>query len=460
LQGITIPLRGFDNFFPLVTISHSFRTAACRMRHLFHAVAAVVLLGCTASAQPIHQASPLGLDLTWTLPLGSMLAASPAYDETQAYVPLGDGRLVAVSLVQGRIAWTARQPSSIAPAAGDGLVFVGAGAEIVALSAAEGVERWRFTLESPMAVPLRWDGAWLLACDETGQVHALRTSDGERIWQRELGVVAHRIPTAGMERLYVPLRDGRIVALELGSGEIAWERKLGGPPTEVLLAGDRLFVGSDDNFFYSLVARNGSVRWRWRTGGDLVGAAVVDRNSVFFTSRDNLLRALHISRGWQQWTRNLETRPASGPLFLRDQVLVAGIAPDIHFYARRDGSPTGALVAPDELAAPPHVRPRAGLGSPSIVVATVDGSLVAFGVPVDPPAVPLSTVPGRPWPPEQLDGLERSHPAGAGELSNCSLMTAERRLTPSTIRSGVGAENESRIKFAPLPSTKKALPVT
>ena len=62
-------------------------------------------------------------------------------------------------------------------------------------------------------------------------------------------------------------RYGRVVALEVSNGTQVWERRLGGPPNDMLALDDRIYVGSDDNFFYCLLASNGDVAWRWRTGG-------------------------------------------------------------------------------------------------------------------------------------------------------------------------------------------------
>ena len=52
-------------------------------------------------------------------------------------------------------------------------------------------------------------------------------------------------------------------------------------------------------------------------------------------------------------------------------------------------------------------------------------------------------------------------PAAAAVTASSSAATAApSRRTPSRIRSGVGAENDSRTRFFPLPSTKNASPAT
>ena len=105
-----------------------------------------------------------------------------------------------------------------------------------------------------------------------------------------------------------------------------WERKLGGPPNEILAIDDRLFVGSNDNFFYCLETKDGAVDWRWRTGADVVSKPMADRDHVYFVSLDNVLRSLNRRNGVQQWKKPLPFRPAWPPLQAADAVVVAGIS--------------------------------------------------------------------------------------------------------------------------------------
>jgi outer membrane protein assembly factor BamB len=175
--------------------------------------------------------------------------------------------------------------------------------------------------------------------------------------------------------VYVPLADGRVVALALATGDPIWERKLGGSAADVLALEDRLFVGSKDNFFYCLDSAKGKVKWRWRTGGDIAGAAVVDESRVYFLSLDNVLRALQRGNGVLQWQRPLPTRPSWAPLLMGDVLLVAGVSPDLRGYGTKDGQPVGDLAAGAELLAPPHYV-AAGPGTdttPMLVILSSDG---------------------------------------------------------------------------------------
>ena len=333
------------------------------------------------------------LEQMWSVDLGAP-AAWPAYDATQAYVPVRDGQLVAISLATGRVRWTADQPTQLPPATGDRSVFVASGESIHALDTGSGVTRWRMNLDSSISAPLFWDTGWLIAALENGDLLALRDRDGQEIWRSQLPGSVRIPPSIAGERLFVPLEDGRVVGLDLNSGEPVWEQTLGGSPARIL-ALDDLFVGSTDNFFYCLSQRDGSVKWRWRTGADIIGPATVDEDRVYFLSLDNVLRALDRDTGVQRWTRPMPTRAATGPLPTGSVLLVSGVSPEIRSYRLIDGEPAGIYRAPAELAAPAHVVRHPLPEGPRLVILTGEGQLVGLRRGPGPSLVALDYLPGR-----------------------------------------------------------------
>jgi outer membrane protein assembly factor BamB len=58
------------------------------------------------------------------------------------------------------------------------------------------------------------------------------------------------------------------------------------------IAENVVYVGSVDQYLYSLDARSGNLRWRFRTGGPITSAPVVVKDIVYVTSTDRLIYAL------------------------------------------------------------------------------------------------------------------------------------------------------------------------
>ena len=304
--------------------------------------------------------------------------------------------MVAYDLETGEALWTAAGAPRSAPASGDGLLFLAEPDAITALSQDTGGVAWRLPYAAASAIPLVWDNGWLIGADIEGHVLALRASDGALIWRQALDGKVHAVPALAADRVYVALEDGRVVALDVSTGAPLWERRLGGPPNDMLALADRVYVGSDDNFFYCILAANGEVGWRWRTGGDVIGVPVADEHRVYFVSKDNVLRGLDRRSGSQRWQRPLPARPTRGPVRAGDVLLVSGLAPRVSGFAMQDGAPAGDIPAPGELAAAPFVTDAHGLPQVVLVARDINKGtrILAVRRTVDPPMnTPLPLLP-------------------------------------------------------------------
>jgi outer membrane protein assembly factor BamB len=333
----------------------------------------------------------------WTLALNNSLIAPPAYSASHIYLPIEGDRLVAYDWERGRQMWIVPSHPVHQPVEGHGLLFVSEAASLKAIRTSDGSTAWERPTPGDLAVPPVWDNGWLMLAAGTGEVLALRALDGELVWRRDLGSRAHAQPSLAADRVYVPVDDGRIVALQVETGEPLWERRLGGPATAILAAGDRLYAGSRDNFFYSIRESDGTVAWRWRTGADVVGLPVTDDRNVYFVSMDNVLRALARGSGVQRWVRLLPLRPTRGPLTVGRTLIVSGVAPSLPAFNMNDGTPAGEVPATGELAGAPIAVPHPSTGLPQVLVVTRDlakgATATLFTRQLDPPLSPFTPPP-------------------------------------------------------------------
>ena len=334
----------------------------------------------------------LPLDVAWSTHLGGGPSQAPAYAADTAYVALRDGMLASVDLADGTLRWCVFQPVDWPPAAAGDLVVVARDQHVAARAASDGVPVWRLDLGSRVSAPPVWRSGWLIAGLENGEVVALRAADGGELWRRPLGAVLRAPATIAGQRLYLPLDDGRIVALRLATGDTIWTQRLGGRPRGVL-ALDALFVGSTDNFFYRLAFDDGSIEWRWRAGGDVIGAPRVDTERVYFVALDNVVRALDRRSGVQRWRRPLPLRPTDGPALVESALLVAGISPDVQLFAPDSGESAGVYRAPAELAARPFLVPGLPTTGTRLVVLTADGGVLGLAAGTGPPLAALGLPP-------------------------------------------------------------------
>ncbi len=351
-----------------------------------------------ALARDVEPPMPLVPPQTvWTLALNNQLAAPPAYDAKTAYFPIEFDRLAAYGIDSGKQRWIAASKPLRQPAACDDRVFVAQADGLVALNAADGSTSWTLPSTSPAVVPPACGHGWLVVALQNGIVLAIRGSDGHVVWQRDLGYPVHARPTITADVVYVPTDNARVIALALENGAPRWERRLGGAASEILARPERLFVGATDNFFYCLMAADGRIDWRWRTGGDVLGPAVADDRRVYFVALDNVIRGMDQRSGAQRWMRSLPLRPTAGPALAGPTVAVAGLSATIRTFNAADGAPQADINPGAEVAAAPHAFVHPVTTLPSLLVVTRDivkgAAAVLITRSIDPAPVPVAPLP-------------------------------------------------------------------
>ena len=351
-------------------------------RRVVAVVASVLLLwagGPQAQVQPRPTYTPstlLPMEPIWTTALPASPAAAPVHEAGRVFVALRDDQIVAVNLADGEVAWQIVQLVIGQPAVGGDLLYVASRDELLGIETATGLVRWSIPLEASLSAPLVWNAGWLIAALDTQTLLALRADTGETIWRQAMDGGIHVTPSLAGDRMYVSLDSGGVVALALMTGDAVWEQRLEGSPSEILPLDD-LFVGSTDNHLYRLSRLDGSIKWRWRTGGDIVGLPAVDEKRVYFSSLDNMLWALNRTNGVQQWSRQLSARPTAGPSHAGDLLVLGGMSQQLSFFDRDDGVSYGGITAPSELAFPP-VSLSTAVDGPLLVTVTGDGQLRAL----------------------------------------------------------------------------------
>ncbi len=313
------------------------------------------------------------------------------------------GNVLAIDRDTGRELWRAPVLAQHAVAADQGRVVVATIDSLIALDAAKGTTTWRVALKGVTVAPYARAG-WVLVGIDAGDLLALRGSDGSLVWRAALGSPLHAEPAVDGDRAFVALKDGSLAALDIITGSVVWRTKLPAVGGGLTPAGDRLFVGCADNFFYSFDAKNGKRRWRWRTGADVPFSAAFDASRVYFVSLDNLLRALDFGSGTLQWRQPLDTRPIAAPLLAGNEVTVAGLGAELLSFKSKDGAPLAKWTAPAELSVAPLLfAPSEGTFLRAVVVTgDASGGWRVYGVSplVEPLPKPFTEIPGRPLSPE------------------------------------------------------------
>ena len=241
----------------------------------------VVDVDATVHAFTADAGSPL-----WTTALaegkenrGSRFGGGVSYDDAKVYASDGIGDVVALNAADGKILWRAKPggPLRGAPTIANGNVYVlSQDNQLFALDQATGKVGWTqsASLESQgvfgVAAPASSQGT-VVSGFSSGELNAYRYENGRSLWQDALSRTSISTsvssladidadPVIDQGRVYAVGQGGRMVALDIATGQRLWEQNFAGISTP-WIAGEWLFVVTDDARLVCIARANGKVRW-------------------------------------------------------------------------------------------------------------------------------------------------------------------------------------------------------
>lgn len=222
----------------------------------------------------------------WSAPLSkddenrrARFGGGVSYDTGRVYATDGLGDVVAFNAADGAEAWRAKPggPLRGAPTVANGQVYVlSQDNQIFALNQTDGTVVWSqsASLESQgvfgVAAPAASSGT-VVAGFSSGELNAYRYENGRTLWQDALSRTSITTSVSSLAdidanpviedgRVYAIGQGGRMVALEIATGQRLWEQNFAGISTP-WIAGEWLFVVTDDARVVCLSRANGKVRW-------------------------------------------------------------------------------------------------------------------------------------------------------------------------------------------------------
>ncbi len=354
----------------------------------------------TRQEAPAPVAFPGGV--VWEIALAAQPAFRPVFDDRRMFAALKDNTLVAVTLDTGAAAWSVSQASTVPLAVAGGLLIGADGADLWARDAATGAPRWQHRVDAGTVAAMAASPDTACLATSSGTLLCVHASDGTPRWQQAASLPASAGPAMANGRVFVGRGDGSVQAYGLDTGRALWTRVTKGTVVTLSVTDTRVVVGTDSNTVYTLDAAKGKQKWKWRTGGDPVGSAIVVGKRLYYVAYDNTLRAHNLRNGHLAWARPLVSRPVGGPVSIGDRVLVASVAPHLRAFKVTDGTPDGVVALPGKAVDQPHLVAALGDLPPMVVVVTGGGQIQAIGQTIEPAVVPLEALPGARLIPETL----------------------------------------------------------
>ncbi len=201
------------------------------------------------------------------------------YGDGKIFATTGFGEVLALRPEDGSVIWrkTIGKPLRAAPSISDGRVFaVTIDNETHALSVEKGEMLWKHNGISESAALMgaaspAIGGDSVIVAYSSGEMFSLRSQNGRMAWTEVLAVPTHvgalpaiadirGLPVIDGGLAFAVSHSGRMAAVDMRTGGRAWENEIGGTNTPAV-AGDAVFVLSNDNELAALVKESGRVSW-------------------------------------------------------------------------------------------------------------------------------------------------------------------------------------------------------
>ena len=291
-------------------------------------------------------------------------------------------------------------------AAFGGKVFVTSGYRLVtALDAATGSVAWTTNVESPIHSAPTVAAGRVYAVDVDNQVLAFDINTGQQAWSYQAIVEPARLlrassPAVTGETVVTPFSSGELVALRASNGQMLWQQVLSRTNRTNALSEIRdiagrpvinrgmVFAASHSGVFAAIDVRTGARRWELPVASVTTPWAAGD--VVYIMSKSGQLIVANRENGGVYWMRDLNegrarqegglfgigdrtVRPVwAGPMLASNRLVLVNSDGEAVALDARTGAPSAQL----DLGAPAYVSPIAYNGT--IYVLTDEAELVAI----------------------------------------------------------------------------------
>jgi len=335
------------------------------------------------------------------------LIAGPVAGNGMVFAVDTRGSVSAVSLSTGRKIWQTKLEDSEersdvgygggAALYGDKLFVTSGFGFVVALDAQSGQENWRYSGEVPFRGAPTVSADRVFAVTHDNQMIALNPNTGELIWEQvgiaeNAGMLGAASPAYDGATLVTALSSGELIAMRGTNGRILWQdaltssrrltplAKLTDIDGNPVISGGRVYAISHAGRMVAIDMRSGERSWE----ADIAGVSTpwIAGGFGFITTVDGQIACISLEDGRIRWVTQLQRFKKqdkrtglikwNGPILAGDRLLVTSS----HGYVLSVSPYTGEVLSGAELPDGASTAPIVVDGK--LVVLTDAGELVAF----------------------------------------------------------------------------------
>lgn len=289
----------------------------------------IVVLSFGATAQPAQEKSAVSsFGKCWNISTSVLAEQGVSADDSQTYFVSRDGKIVAIELASGSVAWTAEVGGKLLSE----LVLAGGKVYTIAVPVREsptsrpvlrafssktGLSLWNIELPASQKYYLTSDGADLAVVSSEGALWLMDSQEGRIKWNASgIGAVTTQ-PRIEGGRLLIVTGGNRVEEFSIETGAKVASAEVASVPAFVGAGKSSAAVYSDDRGNVHSIQMGGGKNWKFRAGGRVVYIRAVSDN-VLLGSADNFIYFMSVEYGNLLWKRRLPGRVLSGGLVGRD----------------------------------------------------------------------------------------------------------------------------------------------
>lgn len=146
---------------------------------------------------------------------------------------------------------------------------------------------------------------------------------GKTHWDTGYFEFGEAIVSGDGQTLFIGSRTGELYALRTSDGSVIWQRSFGeGFEGAPLLANGKLYVGGGNGSLYSLNPNNGVEHWSYNSGSPILAPPSLEGDTLVFTNSSDQIFALNAPDGEFLWQRKRPSKPTEFTLQGHSGVLI------------------------------------------------------------------------------------------------------------------------------------------
>jgi outer membrane protein assembly factor BamB len=215
---------------------------------------------------------------------------------------------------------------------------------------------WQYDAQSPLwAGPRVHDGTAYVGAQD-GTLHAIDTHTQQARWVFQTGGALRVRPSIDAGTVYAQSDDGFLYAVDADSGKQRWRVQVNAAPvtrlpfdhpkslfdrfgSDVLIAGQRLYLGTHEGRVLALDAGDGHTLWTYATGDAVLAAPMLHQGRLFVGSFDHHVYAIDAADGSLIWKHDAQEAMVSTPAWAEGKIVIGTRGYDLIALDAATGKP-------------------------------------------------------------------------------------------------------------------------